>query len=81
MTISDLITFLWREDFSCIQLNALILINSYISAANCKIEVLKELNLQNNRSIIARYVLKNANKTGNEDLAHQVYVYQTYVLR
>lgn len=43
--------------------------------------LIEELNSSQNKTVIAKYVLKNASISENEALAHQLYMYQTYILR
>lgn len=65
-----------------LQLNTLMFINALTKSMwrERKLQIVDELNSSQHKEVIFNHVLQHSNKV-NEDVAHELYVYQTYALR
>lgn len=73
--------YLWRKDYSDIQLYTLIVINNYVKfSKNDKPFWIREICSDQNKKFIFDNVIKNEKNSENEKIAHQLYIYQTYIL-
>lgn len=78
----DLIPYIWSEELQSLQLNTLMLINTIVRVVDDdkKMQLIKEMNLSTNRKTIFDHIIKLESNI-DEAMAHELYVYQTYVLR
>ncbi|KAJ8954982.1 hypothetical protein NQ318_000413 [Aromia moschata] len=78
--ITELTPYIWSENSKSVQYGILLLINTIIRLCkgDKKLQLIKEMNLRQNRDNIYKYVILPGNLDRNTE--HELYVLQTYLL-
>lgn len=73
--------YFWCDDNLKLQLNTLALLNNIVdnSTDTDKDKIIEQMKSDKNRNIIFKHVISNGKKDTN--IAHQLYVYQSHILR